>query len=53
MRKSSTHPEVLKSLAARKFAPITPQDVADAVVYAVTASEGCSPDLIEIRPKDA
>ena len=53
MRKGITHPEVLRSLAARKFKPISPQDVAEAVVYAVTAAEGCSPDLIELRPKDA
>jgi NADP-dependent 3-hydroxy acid dehydrogenase YdfG len=53
MRKGITHPEVLKSLAARKFKPISPQDVADAVLYAVTAAEGCCPDLIELRPKDA
>ena len=26
---------------------------AEAVVYAVTAAEGCSPDLIELRPKGA
>lgn len=53
MRKAVTHPEVLKSIAARKFAPISPQDVADAVVFAVSAAEGCCPDLIELRPKDA
>jgi NADP-dependent 3-hydroxy acid dehydrogenase YdfG len=53
MRKGITHPEVLKSLAARKFKPISPQDVADAVLYAVTAAEGCCPDLIELRPKGA
>lgn len=53
IRKASTHPAVLASIAARKFGPITAQDVADAVVYAVTASEGCCPDLVEIRPKDA
>jgi NADP-dependent 3-hydroxy acid dehydrogenase YdfG len=53
MRKGITHPEVLKSLAARKFKPISAQDVADAVLFAVTASEGCSPDLIEVRPQDA
>lgn len=53
MRKDVTHPEVLKSLAARKFKPITPQDVAAAVVFAVTAAEGCCPDLIELRPRDA
>jgi NADP-dependent 3-hydroxy acid dehydrogenase YdfG len=52
MRKGITHPEVLKSLAARKFKPISAQDVADAVLYAVTAAEGCCPDLIELRPKD-
>ena len=53
IRKGSTHPAVLASIAARKFKPITSEDVADAVVYAVTASEGACPDLIEIRPKDA
>lgn len=53
MRKGITHPAVLKSLAARKFKPISPQDVADAVLFALTAAEGCSPDLIELRPKDA
>ena len=53
MRKNITHPDVLKSLAARKFKPISAQDVAEAVVFAVTAAEGCSPDLIELRPRDA
>lgn len=53
MRKGIAHPEVLKSLAARKFKPISAQDVADAVLYAATAAEGCCPDLIELRPKDA
>jgi NADP-dependent 3-hydroxy acid dehydrogenase YdfG len=53
MRKGITHPQVLKSLAARTFKPISAQDVADAVVYALSAAEGCSPDLIELRPKGA
>jgi 3-hydroxy acid dehydrogenase/malonic semialdehyde reductase len=53
MRAGITHPEVLKSLAARKFKPISAQDVADAVLFALTASENSSPDLIEVRPKDA
>jgi NADP-dependent 3-hydroxy acid dehydrogenase YdfG len=53
MRKGITHPEVLRSLAARKFTPISAQDVADAVLFALTAAEGCCPDLIELRPKDA
>jgi len=52
IRNSSTHPEVLKSIAARKYNPLTPDDVAEAVVYAVTAAEGCCPDLIELRPRD-
>jgi NADP-dependent 3-hydroxy acid dehydrogenase YdfG len=53
MRKGITHPEVLKSLAARRFKPISPQDVADGVLFALTAAEGCCPDLIELRPRDA
>ncbi|HZQ63204.1 MAG TPA: SDR family oxidoreductase [Casimicrobiaceae bacterium] len=52
IRNASTHPEVLKSIAARKFKPLTPDDVADAVVYALSASDGCCPDLIELRPRD-
>jgi NADP-dependent 3-hydroxy acid dehydrogenase YdfG len=50
MRKDITHPEVLKAIASRKFAPISAQDVADAVVYALASSPGNCPDLIEIRP---
>lgn len=53
MRKGITHPDVLKSLAARKFKPLSAQDVADAVIFVLTAAEGCSPDLIELRPRDA
>ena len=53
MRKGITHPDVLKSLASRKFRPISAQDVAEAILFAVTASDNCSPDLIEVRPKDA
>lgn len=50
MRKDITHPEVLKAIASRKFSPISAQDVADAVVYALASSPGNCPDLIEIRP---
>jgi NAD(P)-dependent dehydrogenase (short-subunit alcohol dehydrogenase family) len=53
MRRGITHPEVLKSLAARRFKPISAQDVADGVLFALTAAEGCCPDLIELRPRDA
>ncbi|OWT63924.1 SDR family oxidoreductase [Candidimonas nitroreducens] len=52
IRNGSTHPDVLKSIAARKFAPLTPEDVADAVMYAVTTRAGCCPDLIELRPTE-
>lgn len=50
IRKDSTHPEVLQSLAARKFAPLTPQQVADAVIYALVQAPDCATDLIEVRP---
>ena len=50
IRKGITHPDVLKSIAARKFDPISAQDVAEALVYALTSSPGSCPDLIELRP---
>jgi NADP-dependent 3-hydroxy acid dehydrogenase YdfG len=50
IRDNSTHPDVLKSVAARKFPPLTPEDVAAAVLYAVSTRDGCCPDLIELRP---
>jgi NADP-dependent 3-hydroxy acid dehydrogenase YdfG len=53
IRNSSTHPEVIASIEARTYAPLTPQDVAAAVVYAVTTSDNCCPDLIELRPVTA
>jgi len=52
IRDGSTHPDVLKSIAARKFEPLTPEDVAGAIVYAVTTGDGCCPDLIELRPTE-
>jgi NADP-dependent 3-hydroxy acid dehydrogenase YdfG len=53
IRASSTHPEVLASLAARRFAPLTAQDVAQAVRYALITEAPCCPDLIELRPQGA
>lgn len=50
IRNGITHPDVLKSIAARKFDPISAQDVAEALVYALTSSPGSCPDLIELRP---
>jgi NADP-dependent 3-hydroxy acid dehydrogenase YdfG len=51
IRNSVTHPDVLKAIASRPFSPISAQDVADSVLYAVSASDGCCPDLIELRPR--
>ena len=50
IRVSSTHAEVQKSLQSRKYAPLSAQDVAEAVVYAVCTPPNCCPDLIELRP---
>ena len=53
IRQSSTHPEVVAAIRARGFAPLHPEDVADAVVYATTTDENCCADLIELRPREA
>ena len=53
IRAGSTHPRVLKALEVRKFEALTPQEVAEAVVYAATAAPNCCPDLIELRPQGA
>jgi hypothetical protein len=41
---------VLEALKVRKFSALTPQEVADAVVYAARAEPNCCPDLVELRP---
>lgn len=53
IRKNSTHPAVLAALKARGVAPLTAEEVAQAVAYAVTAPDNCCPDLIELRPRGA
>ena len=53
IRVGSDHPDVLASVANRKFKPLTAQEVADAVVYALQANPNCCPDLIELRPQGA
>ncbi len=53
IRTGSNHPDVLASVANRKFKPLTAQEVADAVAYAVQANPNCCPDLIELRPQGA
>jgi NADP-dependent 3-hydroxy acid dehydrogenase YdfG len=51
IRLGSDHPRVIAALNARKFDPLTPEEVAEAVVFAAQAAPNCCPDLIELRPK--
>ena len=53
IRAGSDHPRVLEALKGRKFAPLTADEVAQAVVYAAQAAPNCCPDLIELRPQGA
>ncbi len=53
IRDTSDHPEVLKSIGSRKYKPLSPEDVAEAVLYVANAAPGGCPDLLELRPKDA
>jgi NADP-dependent 3-hydroxy acid dehydrogenase YdfG len=50
IRATSTHPRVLEALKVRKFSALTPQEVADAVVFAARSEPNCCPDLVELRP---
>lgn len=51
IRKNSHHPAYLAKMQARKFAPLSVDDVAAAIVYVTTTSDICSADLIEMRPR--
>jgi 3-hydroxy acid dehydrogenase/malonic semialdehyde reductase len=51
IRASSDHPRVIAAVNARKFDPLTPEEVAQAVVYSAQAAPNCCPDFIELRPK--
>jgi NADP-dependent 3-hydroxy acid dehydrogenase YdfG len=42
---------VQEAFKARRFTPLSPEDVAEAVVYAVQAEPNACPDLIELRPR--
>jgi 3-hydroxy acid dehydrogenase/malonic semialdehyde reductase len=53
IRATSDHPAVIAAVNARKFGPLTPEEVADAVVYAAQASPNLCPDLIELRPQNS
>jgi 3-hydroxy acid dehydrogenase/malonic semialdehyde reductase len=51
IRATSTHPRVQEAFKARKFTPLSPEEVADTVLYAASAPPNCCPDLIELRPR--
>jgi NADP-dependent 3-hydroxy acid dehydrogenase YdfG len=51
IRASSDHPQVLEAIKVRKFEALTSEEIAEAVVYAATATPNCCPDLIELRPQ--
>src|SRR6476659_428293 len=51
IRATSTHPAVLEAIKVRKFEALTSEEIAEAVVYAATATPNCWPDLIELRPQ--
>lgn len=53
IRATSDHPRFLEALKARKFAPLSTEEVAQAVVYAAQAAPNCCPDFIELRPQGA
>lgn len=50
IRTGSDHPDVIASVAKRTFKALTADEVAQAVVYALSANPNCCPDLIELRP---
>jgi NADP-dependent 3-hydroxy acid dehydrogenase YdfG len=51
IRDAIDHPRVLDALKARKFSPLTPEEVAAAAVYAAQAAPNLCPDFIELRPR--
>lgn len=53
IRNNSDNPAVLAAVSARKFEPLTPEEVAEAVGFALLSSDNCANDLIELRPRGA
>jgi len=51
IRATSTHPRVLEAIKVRRFSGLTPEEVAEAVLYAAQAAPNCCPDFIELRPQ--
>lgn len=53
IRATSTHPAVLKAVEGRTYSGLTPEEVAEAVVYCVQQPENCGADLVLLRPRGA
>ena len=51
IRASSDHPVVIAAIQNRKFAPLSPAEVASAVLFALQSPPNLCPDLIELRPQ--
>ena len=51
IRASSDHPVVVAAIQNRKFSPLSPAEVASAVLYALQSPPNLCPDLIELRPQ--
>jgi NADP-dependent 3-hydroxy acid dehydrogenase YdfG len=51
IRATSTHPRVQEAFKARRFTPLSPEEVAESVLFAAQASPNACPDLIELRPR--
>ena len=51
IRASSNHPVVVAAIQNRKFSPLSPAEVASAVLYALQSPPNLCPDLIELRPQ--
>lgn len=47
---NTEHPEVLAAYASRGYAPLQPEDVANAILGAVASSANACPELIAINP---
>ena len=53
IRNDSDHPTVIAAVNARKFDPLTPEEVAEAVIFVLESSNNCANDLVELRPHGA
>ena len=51
IREGITHPTVLAAIAARTYAPLAVEDIANAVVFAATAPDHCNTQLLDVRPR--